>query len=257
VPTWLLIVICLPLPILLITAFAWLRYYKHRDAIFAKMEALTAIGALLLASGISTFFTSIIKHLVGRPRPNFIAYCHWLAESGCGNPTPDAWASFVSGHSSLSFACMGILSLYFLTVMRAAHRSDIAAGKNPTPDCLGACAEPRFGFEELDHAAISRRVELSTQADNAAWIYCVCALPLILAGWIACTRIVDYWHNTDDVLGGSILGIGCAFMVGRFKLKNFETMLPVALAPPSPVIPLRIAEGTSREVSSPSSDNMV
>jgi membrane-associated phospholipid phosphatase len=221
VPTWLLIVLCIPVPLLIMTLVSWIRYVRHRDELFAKAEATTGCAALFLAGGMSTFFTTVIKHLVGRPRPNFVKYCQWLSATGCGNPTPDAWASFVSGHASLAFATLTILSLYFLTLLRSSRRAGV-----PFVDC-GACSpdQPRAEYD-AERALIARRTELATAPDNVAWVYAISLLPMVLAGWIALTRITDYWHNTDDVLGGVMLGAGCAFMVGRFKLKVFETMQP-------------------------------
>ena len=36
--------------------------------------------------------------------------------------------------------------------------------------------------------------------------------PTALAGYIACTRLTDYWHHYSDVIGGSLLGIGCSLL---------------------------------------------
>jgi len=196
----------------------------------------------MLSGGISTFITDVVKHMVGRPRPNFVAYCKWLEASGCGNPTPDAWASFVSGHSSLSFATLTILSLYLLTVVRASKRQAAAlasASSATSTDCLLPCNNAtaigvRYELQQDDKVAVARRIELATAPDNVAWIYCVCLLPMLLAGWIALTRIVDYWHNTDDVLGGAAIGLGCAVMVGRFKLKSLEYAQPGTVEATSP-----------------------
>jgi len=248
VPTWLLIVLCIPLPLLIIATCAWVRFLRHKDSHFAKHEALTAVCALILSGGISTFFTDAVKHLVGRPRPNFVAYCQWVEATGCGKPAPDAWASFVSGHSSLAFATLTILSLYLLTVMRASRRqaalntaSAAATATTPT-DVVAVVVQCEVQAD--DKVTIARRIELATSPDNVAWIYCVCLIPMLLAGWIAVTRVMDYWHNTDDILGGSAIGLGCALLVGRFKLKSLEyaqpyvgpTASPTTTTTPSPSV---------------------
>lgn len=35
----------------------------------------------------------------------------------------------------------------------------------------------------------------------------VVMLVLIIPFWISCTRIIDYYHNYSDVLGGALIGI--------------------------------------------------
>jgi len=51
-----------------------------------------------------------------------------------------------------------------------------------------------------------------------------CYLPTLMAMWIACTRIIDYWHHPSDCIAGSLLGFGCAKLA-------FAFFLPVAAQP--------------------------
>lgn len=44
---------------------------------------------------------------------------------------------------------------------------------------------------------------------------CYIVLPIIMAGLIAISRIIDFWHHPDDVLAGSVLGTCCAFLTYR------------------------------------------
>ena len=41
----------------------------------------------------------------------------------------------------------------------------------------------------------------------------LCKSPLLLAGWIATSRIVDNKHHPADVVGGSIIGLSIAWWI--------------------------------------------
>lgn len=75
---------------------------------------------------LTCFITDVIKNAVGRPRPDLISRC----KPALGTPKDelvtisvctetdhhtlhDGWRSFPSGHSSLSFAGLGFLALFF------------------------------------------------------------------------------------------------------------------------------------------------
>lgn len=34
----------------------------------------------------------------------------------------------------------------------------------------------------------------------------------MVATYVGCTRLTDYWHHYSDVLAGALLGIGCSFL---------------------------------------------
>jgi len=84
--------------------------------------------ALVLSLTMTGSITNLVKVTVGRPRPDIIDRCQPVPGSsdhpvyGLSNSTictqtdsaimNDGWRSFPSGHSSLSFAGLGILSFY-------------------------------------------------------------------------------------------------------------------------------------------------
>lgn len=43
--------------------------------------------------------------------------------------------------------------------------------------------------------------------------------PLLLAGWVALTRIRDYWHHPTDVMAGTALGLVVSYAVRRTRLR--------------------------------------
>jgi len=89
----------------------------------------------------------------------------------------EARLSFLSGHASVTFATMTLISLYL-------------SGK--------------FG---LFRKGPSR---------GHIWKLYVCILiPQAAAMFVALSRIRDYWHHCDDVLAGAVLGVACGF-IGYF-----------------------------------------
>lgn len=121
IPNWMLVCICFGAPILLLPLIN-----------FATVRSLwdwhiSSLG-LILSLGLTGTITNVVKICVGRPRPDLIDRCQPIAGSvnaavyGLSNHTictqtdryilNDGFRSFPSGHSSLSFAGLGFLSLY-------------------------------------------------------------------------------------------------------------------------------------------------
>jgi len=48
----------------------------------------------------------------------------------------------------------------------------------------------------------------------------VCLLPIWLATWIGLTRIVDFWHNFDDVSIGALLGFSIASLTFQLHVST-------------------------------------
>jgi len=68
-----------------------------------------ALLGLLVSEAFTFFFTSLLKVIAGRPRPDF---------DPITNNTKDSRMSFPSGHSSTSFSGMVFLSLYLAGKLR-------------------------------------------------------------------------------------------------------------------------------------------
>jgi len=137
------------------------------------------VNALMLVQSIggAVLVTTVAKKQAGRPRPCFYAMCEWqnaTEPAGCTAKTHTEWEarqSFPSGHSSFSFAGLLFLSLLLIDKFKV-------MGKK-------------------------RKLPLSIPA--AAWQLVAC-IPAFIAMWISITRVVDYWHNYDDILAGSVIG---------------------------------------------------
>ena len=85
-----------------------------------KHEAWPALTALFVSLGLCTLLTNSLKLYAGFLRPNFYAGCGWSDELGdCSHEFATGRRSWPSGHSSSSFAALGLLSLYLLRARRA------------------------------------------------------------------------------------------------------------------------------------------
>jgi diacylglycerol diphosphate phosphatase/phosphatidate phosphatase len=99
--------------------------------------------------------------------------------------------SFPSGHASTSFCGLGLLSFYL---------------------------ECRFGVSSLrkwnEDAETGELILNQTRPVRLERIKSVISYaPLILAGFIAASRVVDNKHFPADVIGGAILGASIAKLV--------------------------------------------
>jgi len=155
--------------------------------------------AMLDAWAFALFLTNMIKRYVGRPRPNYFAYCDYKGYREAlttGNFTSydsstlfgrpmlasacdllDARHSFPSGHSAFSMASLLSLSLFW------------------------------YGIAEL-------------QQDHKLFKMFVCAIPPLLAIVVAGSRTRDYYHNFEDILAGSLIGATSAIMCFIFNYNS-------------------------------------
>ena len=175
-------------PLLVFLVFFWLR----RGAAHVKSEYHNLVLAFLLCIIVDLLVTDSIKKITGRPRPNFFALTGWQQSAeGEWGPGPDASASdvreayqsFVSGHTSLSFA--GLLFLAQFLFQQLSPLSPLHIAHSLTVD--------------------RKRLSQLSRINNLPSLL-LPALPLALAVWIGLTRIVDYWHFCEDVLGGALVG---------------------------------------------------
>jgi len=129
----------------------------------------------LFGLGCNWFITDMTKLYVGYLRPNFYDMCGFnpdslQCESESANGLLNSRMSFPSGHSSISFASMTIISLYFL-------------GK------VGLHRSPSLKAKLLSMLA---------------------ALPFLYSIFIAASRIHDSFHHPADVIAGGLIGSACA-----------------------------------------------
>mmetsp|Transcript_16244 Transcript_16244/g.23898 ORF Transcript_16244/g.23898 Transcript_16244/m.23898 type:complete len:332 (+) Transcript_16244:108-1103(+) len=175
VPSWLNFVVAMLLPLLI-------AIFVTGVLSSAKNDLHSASCAFLFAIGSTAFITEFVKLYCGYLRPNFYQYCEFDAASlQCESSKPDdSRKSFPSGHASTSLCCTTLLTMLLLGKV-GLHRA-----------CCRHAVNDKFYFLKKRLTSI-----LST-------------LPIFLGIFIAASRVHDNMHHPADVVGGSVIGIGCA-----------------------------------------------
>ncbi|CAO3677165.1 unnamed protein product [Rhizopus stolonifer] len=130
VPVWLLLIVCILIPIILIAVISLSGVGYKRS--WHDLHA--GILGLCLGLSMTIMFTDVLKITVGRPRPDMLSRCKppkdtqdpILGLSTVDICTTDIYSSimidgfksFPSGHSSFSFAGLGYLSFYIAGKLR-------------------------------------------------------------------------------------------------------------------------------------------
>ena len=142
--------------------------------------------------GLSEFVTDGLKRYIGRLRPNFYSMCEFDEVSRQCMSTlsriEQSRKSFPSGHSSLSFSSLCLVSFYALRQIRF------------------------YTLQNRKEAGIGRLSNLL----SLALVTVFTVSPLLLASWVAASRIRDFWHHPSDVIAG--IGIGSLSAIYGFGL---------------------------------------
>lgn len=181
VPTSALIAIVIVGSMLAIALLAFLGWRKYRHTSGSRNvwnDTYLAFRSLLLSLLLTILLTDVVKKLVGRPRPNCLALGKYQdgAFTAPDSEVDEAFQSFPSGHSSSSFAGFVFVSLLLL--------------------------------HHLYPPGLKIR--------NQSWRVVCSFLPCLLAGYIAISRIFDYWHHPSDVLAGAVLGSSVAILIFNY-----------------------------------------
>jgi len=141
----------------------------------------SAVCVLLLSIGLCEFTTQIAKMYVGRLRPNFYQICGFnpdtLACTASEHYIMESRSSFPSGHSSLSTAGMSVLVWFFL------GRAGIGLGALKSKNAIG---------RQSGKIKVAAVLSLT---------------PLAWSTFVACSRLVDFWHHPSDIIAGICLGL--------------------------------------------------
>ena len=166
-----------------------------------------SILAFSWAFGLSTFVVEFTKHYVGYLRPNFYAKCGFDYDTMQCDPDTDTNTftgrkSFMSGHSSMSFAGLTVLSVYMQRLC------GVGSGTKRAMVVGGTDAHSN---ENRDGAVILRYVSSSPSVQRKQRVLSfLCLFPMFLAVFMAASRVRDNYHHPADIIGGSIVGAAAA-----------------------------------------------
>jgi len=147
-----------------------------------------------IANGLTKAITNIFKNYVGYLRPNFYNRCKFDADTLLCNDEEEeqnARKSFPSGHSSLAFCGMTLLTLYLLHI---------------------------FGVGGVHDNASSQK-----QRVGKRFLSLLCLLPMMVSFFVAASRVHDNYHHPADVVAGSLIGFGCAKVVHGIWFFSYES----------------------------------
>lgn len=174
-------------PAVVMTVVTFTKHSGARDHAWHILQ-VSLLGAALTVS-IDGVVTDILKCWVGRPRPDFLERCGpapgtptdvYVDVSVCTAPLgvallADGMRLTPSGHSSISFSAFLYLAMWI------------------------------WGQLQLSHGERSRPM----------YLYLFAVLPLVLAAYVALSRVQDYRHHFVDIITGGLLGCGMAMIIYR------------------------------------------
>lgn len=149
---------------------------------------LTAIGVTLL-------LTDAIKTYAGYLRPIFYDVCvpDEYYQTCTSEEVDDARKSFPSGHASTSFCCLGLLSFHL------EDQFGVSKLRFQTPTTVAMNSERSQSHQRT--VVVARVASILSKS------------PLLLAVYIAASRVVDNKHFPADIVGGSVIGLSVALWI--------------------------------------------
>lgn len=174
-------------PTIVMTTGSFLKHRKNKDQALHLLQ-VSLLGSVLTVS-VAGVITDILKNWVGRPRPDFL--------ERCGAPEGTPLDLFVD--ISVCTAPLGELRLI--------------DGMRLTPLGHSLISFSAFLFLAM---WIFGQLQLSVNvASKPVYLYILSLLPLILAAYVALSRVQDYRHHFLDIVLGMLIGCTVAAAIYR------------------------------------------
>ncbi|CAB9515002.1 Lipid phosphate phosphatase [Seminavis robusta] len=178
--------VLLPLIFQLILAYV---VHRHSDALKGIQDRHCTLCAYFTSFATNLMVTEFLKAYCGSLRPLYYYLCQpdekyevCLQESG--SLARDARKSFPSGHASISFSGLVLLTLY----LNQKYGTDSLRNNNPPP-----------------------QVEYYRAVRKARCMSLVALLPMALALFFSSSRLHDNEHFAGDVVGGAVIGFAIGY----------------------------------------------
>jgi len=183
-PTWALIIIC---------AISFLIQLVLSVRVGNVGDVHATICVYIIAMCLTGCLTDGMKHYCGYLRPIFYEECEPNFETGvCAKDSAYVRKSFPSGHASLSFCFMTLLTCYLV------QRYGVTSRMTPYSSIISDGDKKEF--------MIQYKVRQPTYLQRI--ISLVSFIPMVLAFFVAGSRVHDNHHHPADIVGGAVLGTG-------------------------------------------------
>jgi len=194
--------ICGGIPIILLFSLGLFHYFTSLPE--KRRKIMLLLGYYLVGTYLSLFATmlctEIMKITTGEPRPNFYHYCNY---------------QYINDNMT-----------YYLTHTTFGQEGDYQNCKGNGSDNKDARASFPSGHSSYTMAsALSIMIFLYFSKLHSPLSY----FPLILAFYVAVSRIQDYFHHTYDVIGGMLIGTLITIMVWSHLYPTLKLVLIDAL----------------------------
>jgi diacylglycerol diphosphate phosphatase/phosphatidate phosphatase len=221
VTTTVLVVISAGIPLVLLVLGSALNYARTRKVptaapVWAHVEhcgwVLLALAQALL---VTKLVTDCIKLGVGQQRPNFFAYCDYAGyrEATASGNFSAYWAATTPGMFGDASRCQGTASQ-----VRDSQLSFISGHSSSA-------------FCGMTFLVLYLRAFVGVPSRyNFSWAAFLTAAPLVLAAYVAATRVRDRYHDRSDVLAGAVLGVVAAHWAWVHYASNRRSHFEVVLA---------------------------
>ncbi|CAF4675051.1 unnamed protein product [Rotaria sp. Silwood1] len=220
IPTWLLVVYSVVIPLIIILLSEGVRWYylfrKKVARVVYKIQICSnvynisewagnlyiIIGVFLFAHGTNSFLTNVGKVSVGRLRPHFIPSCFekYTYKDFCVDATQ--WI--------VNYTCIGEAS----TVVKEKDGAYDIRQSFPSGHASTAFCGLIFLAFYIHKVWNYRNIGL--------FPYIIEMISFALASYIGITRITDNRHHGTDVLSGAILGTAIAIIAFHYMVRSFK-----------------------------------
>lgn len=165
---------------------------------FTKLDILLFLCSTFAYALLTTAcVTEIIKVIVSRPRPEFFYLCNYKGYADAVD----------SGNYTNYFA---------LTKPNTFGSYDDCYDQSMVSEATSSFPSGHTSMSFASMLFTTFVIQLMFDIANFFTLYGMISFsPLIVSTWIACSRILDYKHREDDVIGGAIIGIVCTIIAWR------------------------------------------
>ncbi|KAK9362555.1 phosphatidic acid phosphatase type 2/haloperoxidase [Lipomyces starkeyi] len=172
-------------------------FFRYRSTLRSRLWELNCgILGLALSITMTIVITTTLKAIVGRPRPDAIDRCQPAVGSADGQP----------------------FGLSTVEICTQTNRFVLEEGWRSWPSGHSSTA-----FAGLFYLSLYWAGKLSLYDNKGeVWKTALVMFPTLGAGAIATSRLLDHRHHGTDVLCGSLLGVGTAWMAYRLYFPSLQ-----------------------------------